>query len=176
MDGGSNAGPSRWVEIGTLGRPHGVRGELRLSLHNRDSDVAGRLDRVELIVAGSSRAARVARVRGSAQGLIVTLQGVADRDAAAALTGAQVKVDSAIFTPPDDDELLGYQLEGLRCVDPSGAQVGVVRSIADFGAGTLLAVALLQGGEVLVPFAEPYVGAVDLLAGTVEVDIADLTD
>jgi ribosomal 30S subunit maturation factor RimM len=47
-----------------------------------------------------------------------------------------------------------------------------VQNLVDFGAGDLLEIRV-KGQNVFVPFAAPYIGAIDLQAGTVEVEAND---
>src|SRR5688500_13196047 len=81
--------PSDRIEVGYVARAHGIRGELRVHLHNPEPTT---LLSAPVVYVGGVRH-QVARVRGTAGGLLVTLAGLADRDAAEALRGKPVEVD-----------------------------------------------------------------------------------
>jgi 16S rRNA processing protein RimM len=87
-----------------------------------------------------------------------------------------VFVPQHVFPPLSDDEWYAYQLKGLSVLDRSArSQIGVVVGLVDFGAGDLLEVRV-RGKNYYLPFAEPYVGDVDLEEGTVEVEIDEFLE
>lgn len=161
---------SEWVEIGVVGAPHGLRGEVRFFAHNPDSEIfrSMPLERVRLVVDGHPRMTRLLALRGSGRGFIVRIHGVDSREAAAALTHARAEIERARFPTPEDGYHV-FALEGLRAIGPGGAEVGRVRTVVDHGAGDILVLDTPRG-EVLLPFAEPWVGEVRLEDGVVEVD------
>ena len=159
-----------WVEWARCGRAHGLRGEVRLFPHNPDSDVLRRIDVVRIVdEGGTARSARLTAVRPSNKFLIARFDCARDRTAAEALCRSTVEIPASLFPALDDDEWYAYQLEGLKLVDRgTGDVIGTVETLADFGAGDVLQVRI-RGQRHYLPFAEPYVGEVDLDAGTVVV-------
>ena len=98
-------------------------------------------------------------------------QAAALREFAEALRGAVLTVRSDQLEPTDDpDEFHDLELEGLRVVQVSGAEVGVVREVVHTPGGELLAVRTSDDREVLVPFVSAIVPEVDLAAGRLVVD------
>lgn len=168
---GDTSREDEWIEWGKIGRPHGLRGELRLFLHFAESEHLGDVQEVRVRTAETTSIQKIASLRPGPKGAIVAFEGVRDRNAADRLKNAVVDVRASLFPPAehDDDEFYAFELEGLDAVDAEGKRIGIVDGIVDFGAGELLA--LRRGPDVtFLPFAEPYVGAVDLDAGTVVVD------
>ncbi|MFT4703084.1 MAG: 16S rRNA processing protein RimM [Bradymonadia bacterium] len=162
-----------WVRFGKLGRAHGLRGEVRFFPSNEGSGNVGRLKDVRLVLEDRVKILRVARVRGAVGKRVLTIEGWGRREDADPWVHASLEVPRNWL--PESDEagaFYGYQLEGLAVIDASGATVGKVIGLLDFGAGDLLEVRV-RGKDVLLPFAEPHVGAIDLEAGTL---VADLTD
>lgn len=160
------------VRYGTLGRAHGLKGEIRFFPLHPDSDRVQALRDVELRSGTERRAARVTGVRRGSNAWLLRIDGVRFRDQAEALVGHEVWVPESLFPAPDDDEYYGYQLEGLAVVDAEGKRIGEVLALVDFGAGDLLEVRV-GGQDIYVPFAAPYVGEVDLDGRTIEVDVQD---
>jgi len=156
-----------------LGRIHGafgVRGELKLESFT--DPVRGILRYQPWILRdarGAEREVSGARARETAKGLVATLPGVADRDAAEALRGAEVWVPRSALPPPAPGEYYWVDLEGLRVVNLEGVDFGTVSHLFSNGANDVMVV---QGErERMIPFAEPdYVRAVDFGAGTITVD------
>lgn len=162
-----------WIEWATTGRPHGVRGEIRLFLHNPDSGANARVRSVRIVAPdGRTLLTDVASLRPGPRSAIARFEQIPDRDAAEAWKNSAVEVRADVFPELDDDEWYAFELEGLSAVRPDGSAYGVVDTLTDFGAGPLLAIR--RGGDVeFLPFAAPYVGEVDREAGTVVVDPTD---
>ena len=141
-----------WIEVARAGRPHGIRGQLRLQVHNPASPLwqPGLLLRAwqpgrpaQALVLESARPAHDA--------WIAQFAGIADRDAAAALTHAVLQLPASLLPPPDDDEVYLHELVGADVIEASnGEVVGRVQGFVET-AQTLMEVRLLQGGTALVP-------------------------
>ena len=144
-----------------------MRGQVTFHPYFAQSGVVPHI-RVMRLVRGASPASmvRVSACHGKPGGWIMTLEGVASRDHAQTLTDAEVWIDSSLIPPLADGEFYSFQLEGLQAVSTDGAVIGEVLGLEDFGAGDLLALRI-DGQLVYLPFAEPHVGTVDLLARTV---------
>lgn len=148
------------VLIAELGRPHGVRGLMRVRAfseaavtgYNPLVDQAGR--RFVLLPRGQD---------------LVAVEGVADRDAAARLTGTKLYVERERLPPPaEEDEFYLADLVGLRAEGAGGVSYGVVLSVEDHGGGPFL---VLSGPpERLVPFTRLAVPVVDIAGGRVVVE------
>lgn len=157
------------IPVGRLGKPHGLRGQLTLHLHHPDSDRIWKAKELTLRDGAGDRIVRVERLERVTKGGIVSLAGCTSREAADALVHAEVLVPSSFFPPLAEGEgFYAFQLEGLTALSETGEKVGVVATLTSFGAGDILVVDV-PGDSWLLPFAEPYVGQVDLVARTVVV-------
>jgi 16S rRNA processing protein RimM len=164
----------RRVEIGVVGRPHGVRGALHVFLHNTASDILKEIDGVELSATGREPAAyRISDVRRAAKSCIVALEGVDRRELAEALTGARVLVPRAALPALEDGEYYVDDLIGLEVLS-GGRLVGeVIGSRAQGGIEVLTVRGELV--DVEVPFVAEYIIAVDIDDARIEVgEIGDL--
>lgn len=167
-----------WIEWAKVGRPHGLRGEVRLFLHNPDSDAIERVDRVRLgRSVEDAIPLRITSLRPGPKAWIVCFDGVNGRNDAEAITNALVFVPADLFPPldRDDEGYYAFELEGLQVLDPQGKAIGKVMSFVDFGAGDMLLIRH-EGDQTYVPFSAPYVGEISLDEGTIVVDIMDLAD
>ncbi len=103
--------------------------------------------------------------------LLAELSGLADREAAALLSGAEVGVPRSELPPVGEGEYYWSDLVGLAVVNREGIVLGEVAAVADFGAHPVLRVATLrEKGELLIPFVEAYVDRVDTAGRRIEVD------
>jgi 16S rRNA processing protein RimM len=116
---------------------------------------------------------RVAERKGTDERPVVRLEGVADRAAAEALTGAALAVAVADAPALEPGEYWAHQLEG--CVVVSGeVAVGVVRRLVALPSCEALAVERPDGGELLVPLVADAVRSIDAGARRIDVDLAFL--
>lgn len=161
------------LTVGRIIRPHGVRGEVVVQPHTDEPDLRYRAG-AEFVPQPALPGGRLLRVRAFRphQGrLIVTFDGVADRNAAEVLRGVLLQVDSADLPAPEDpDEFLDHQLIGLTVETVAGERVGELVRIDHAPAADLLVVARPDGRTTLVPFVAAIVPKVDLAGGRVILD------
>ena len=160
----------RMVLMGRVLGAFGVRGELKVDSF---SDPAGAILRYRPWTlrgaGGVERTLDGVRGRETAKGVVASLPGVDDRDAAEALRGTEILVPRSALPPPGPDEYDWVDLEGLRVVTLEGVALGTVSHLLATGANDVLVV---RGDrERMVPFVQPqFVKAVDFGSGTITVD------
>lgn len=156
------------IALAEVARPHGVKGELRLKVYNRDSDLLRQVREVTLeLPSGKRQTATLKSARWANDALLVTLASSTDRDAADALRGAKLLVDRAAFPPAEDDEYYACDLEGLTVFDADG-EVGTVEEVVEYPTCDALLV-LAPGGRLEIPMIDGVVETVDLSAGKIVV-------
>jgi 16S rRNA processing protein RimM len=160
--------PGRFVPLATIGAPHGVRGELRVKSFTAEPAALGDYGTLR---ARDGRAFEIERLRPLKDDmLVVKLRGVADRDAAARLTGTVIGVARDAFPAPEEDEFYLADLIGLAVVDAAGRPAGRVTNLYNHGAGDIIEVAPEGGGRsALLPFTRAVVPEVDIAAGRIVV-------
>lgn len=148
------------ILVGVVGAPHGVRGELRLKSFTEDpAALAG----FGTLFGRDGRRFVVVTARPLKDGmLVVRLDGVGDRDAAAALTNQQLYVARRDLPEPAEDEFYHADLIGLAAETVAGAPCGHVAALQNFGAGDLLEIAPAAGDTFFVPFTRAFVPVVDV--------------
>jgi 16S rRNA processing protein RimM len=159
--------------VGRISRPHGVRGELTVDVRTDDPDVrlaAGVVLATEPAAAGPLT---VIRSRWHSGRLLVTFDGVADRDQADQLRGTLLLVESGDLEDlADPDDFRDHQLIGLTVVGPDRQPVGEVTQVLHYGQDLLVVAGSgdRAGREILIPFVAAIVPEVDLGAGQLRVD------
>jgi 16S rRNA processing protein RimM len=152
--------------VGVIVRPHGVRGEVVVDV--RTDEPADRFAPGSVLITESGPTLTVESVRPHTGRLIVTFDGVHDREQAEALRRVVLCVDSADLAPPEDpDEYHDFQLVGLTAVDRAGAEIGEVVRIDHAPAADMLVLRRPDGRTALVPFVTAMVPEVDLPGGRV---------
>ncbi|MBR0663660.1 16S rRNA processing protein RimM [Roseomonas hellenica] len=150
------------ILVGEIGRPHGVRGLVKLRSFTADPAAIGTLGPLT-DAAGMRRLGITLKAEGLAQ-----IEGVTDRDAAALLTGTRLYADRAQLPATDAEEFYLADLIGLSAVTEAGENLGMVRDVEEHGAGAFLVVG--EGrGERLLPFTRAVVPVVDIAAGRLTV-------
>jgi 16S rRNA processing protein RimM len=143
------------LEVGRVGKPHGLRGDVTVVMLT---------DREERTTPGArlfadDREVEVQTARRQRQGWVIHFAGVDDRDAAEALRGAVLRAEPL---PALDDELYPDDLLGCEVRDRAGTSFGTVTAIEANPAHDLL---VLDGGALV-----PMVFVVEHSPGTVIID------
>jgi 16S rRNA processing protein RimM len=158
------------VLVGVAVRVHGLRGELAVDVHTDSPDdrfAPGAVLRGRR-VGGPDRALTVESARRHGERLLVRFVEVPDRDAAEAMRGTRLLLDTGALPAPDDpDEFHVHQLEGLRAELADGSVVGTVGEVVHGPGGELLVLRRPEQPDALVPFVRAIVPTVDLAGGRV---------
>lgn len=175
VSGDESASPPGQVVIGRLGRPHGVGGTLHARPTGATLASLGAGEGVRVAPAGApARAMVIESIEGSGERLRVRLAGVADRDAAAALTGAVIEVAPDRVVAPDDPDTFFVE-ELVGCAIRAGERtLGEVIEVHSAPANDVFEVAGADG-PLLIPFTADAVERIDLDARVIRVR-ADLLD
>jgi 16S rRNA processing protein RimM len=162
------------LEIGKIVGAHGIKGELRV---HPSTDFPERLEKKGgrwMLRPNQSQPDRVQLLRGYYQdgkGLyIIQLEGIDDRNAAEALRGCVLMVDSTDRPRIEKGEFLVIDLIGLPVYDQATQTlVGVVRNMLSAGNDLLEVIQEGRAEPILIPFVEPIVPVVDIQAGRIEI-------
>ncbi|MFT8396054.1 ribosome maturation factor RimM [Propionibacterium sp.] len=164
------------VVVAVVGRAHGVRGEVNLTVRTDEPDRRVAPGKV-LMVEGTGRTLTVSSAHWSSGHLQVRFAEAADRTQVEALRGAvlMAHVDET-ERPEDDDEYYDRQLVGLGVHDAAGKAVGTVADVLHLPAQDLLSITT-EDGERLVPLVRALVPEIDLEAGVLKLaDVPGLVD
>ncbi|SFZ75882.1 ribosome maturation factor RimM [Chitinimonas taiwanensis] len=118
---------------------------------------------------GQWRAYKVVDSSVQPKNLNAQLEGVSDRDVAAALKGMTVAVPRSEMPPAAEGEYYWADLIGLEVVNLQGEKLGKVQKLLSTGANDVLVV---QDGETerLIPFVGAIIAAVDQATGVIQAD------
>jgi 16S rRNA processing protein RimM len=153
----------RLVAIGEIGRPHGLRGEVRvIPLTDRPERFAMLAECVLWDETTDRR--QPCRIRGArlqGETLLVSVDGYDSPEAVAALTGRLLAVPESEALPPPDGHFYPWQLVGCRVLTEDGGDVGRVLRV-ESGAAQDLWVVGDERREHLVPAVAEIVREVDI--------------
>jgi 16S rRNA processing protein RimM len=146
--------PDGLLEIGRLGRPHGVRGEIYLSLVSDRPERRKAGSRV--FVAGAWRTIEV--IRPANDRFLVVLEGLGVREEAAKFT------NEVVYGEPIDDPtaLWVHDLVGSHVVGADGAEFGTCVAVIDNPAHAIIETD--RGVLIPVPFVSSHEDGVVVVA------------
>lgn len=146
------------LPIARFGRPHGVRGEIRLWAYNAESPLYDDVIHGWVEAEEGRREIALVSVRWADRFGIARVEGVKWRDQAAELRNLELFIEREALPELEDDELylvdtIGWpvwvELEG-EAGERLG-HIGQVKGYMDTGANAVMRVALQAGGSLLVP-------------------------
>jgi 16S rRNA processing protein RimM len=162
-----------WIEVGSVVRPHGVKGEtsaefaldLRAIIVEktvlRAADAAGRVLALE-----------VERARDHKGRKIIKFRGVDSVEQAEALRGHSLWMTRAQIGPLDEDRWFVQDLLGVSVITEDGEELGTLSEVMHMPANDVYVVRG-EGGEILLPVIDNVVLRVDLEAGTMVVRLME---
>ena len=166
---GPPASESRFLVIGRVTRPHGVRGEVRVAVH---TDLPERFTWLEQVYVGENPPSpmKVENVRFNQQWVLLKLAGIDDRNAAGTLRGAWLQVPEEEGIPLEEGEVYLYQLIGLTVRERGGRELGRLEEIIETPANDVY---LVRGplGELLLPAIADVILEIDAAAGEMIVEL-----
>ena len=156
-----------WVPLAAVGRPHGIKGEVRAHPFNKDSALLLELDEVLVRFVdgerkGESHEVSIDEARQGNDAILLKLHGVDDRDAADEVRGAELCVRRGDFPEPEEGEFYACDVVGARVVSAEGGDdLGVVRELTSYPSVDIL---LVEGprGRYEIPLVDAYVESIDV--------------
>lgn len=150
------------VKIGEIVKPHSIRGEVKVYPYSGQPENFRDYRQVVLQeqAAGGMSAYKVVNSRGQGKLAILQLEGVTDREAAAALSGRTVWVKKSDFPALKADEYYWHQLEGLMVATVAGRELGRVASLFHTAAHDIMVVTG-AGREYLIPVKAEFIREID---------------
>lgn len=159
------------LELGRVVGVFGVRGEVRVHLHNPDSDLLARGRTVVLVdPQGRRHAARLKTRAGAGKRVLGRLDGLTDRDRAAAMKGWRFGIAKSALPALDDDAFYVWQLVGADVHEgeadtPDPPVVGTLVDVQETAAHDVLVVEARDGELHFVPCVHAWVVDLDVAGG-----------
>jgi 16S rRNA processing protein RimM len=134
----TNAEP-RFLVIGRVIRPHGIRGDLRVESH---TDILERFSWLEKVYLDESdgEPLLVENVRFHQKRILLKLKGIEDRNAAESLRHSWLYIPMDEAIPLEEDEYFLYQLIGLKVVNQNGDVLGEISDVLETKANNVFIV------------------------------------
>jgi 16S rRNA processing protein RimM len=149
------------VVVGKVTKAHGLHGEVTVLplTDNPDRFAPGGIVYLE-----DGRALSIRESRDNGARLLVTFEGVGDRNAADALRGSMLVVPESDLPELPDGTYYPHQLEGCEVVTASGRSLGTIADVVANRANDIWITAGPDGEEILVPAIRQVIAEVDIAA------------
>ncbi len=165
----------RFLIIGFIRKPHGVMGELKVSV---ESDEPARFFDLERVYVSrrpndaNPRPLTVENVRFNKEEALVKFAEINGREEAGTLRQHWLFVTLEDALPLAEDEFYAFQAIGINVLTDTGEQLGTVSQILETGANDVF---IVQGeqGEILIPDIEGVILEVDIANGQLLVHLPD---
>jgi len=152
--------------LGRVVGAHGLRGMVRVKWLGDGPDNLMQLRELRLGRTPDDERAQAYEVNGRMPGrpgeVRIGLEGIGDRDAAQALRGRFVLVDSRDLATLPAGEHYWYELVGCRVETGSGEPIGTVKEIWETGAHDVLVIEGTDGRRRLLPAVSEFLREVDV--------------
>lgn len=155
------------ISVGVITKPQGIHGEVKVHCYVDAPAGFSHIDRAYV----GGRLFRVLRSRVMGAELILSLEGVADRNAAELLRGQEVTVDRALADSLKKGDYFICDLVGLSVLADDGTSFGAITDVLQHGAADVFVIEG-QGRTYMVPFLKRLVLSVDLSEGVMVVSAA----
>jgi 16S rRNA processing protein RimM len=162
----------RFMAIGRIVQPHGVRGEVSVEVL---TDFPERFDTIEIVYLGSASEAEARQVKTSRwhqNRVLLSFEGCEDRTTAEGLRGLLVQIPIEEAMPLPEGEYYAHDLIGLDVLTVEGEALGRVNDILFTGANEVYVV-VGPRGQILLPAIADVVERIDLGAGQIVVRLID---
>jgi 16S rRNA processing protein RimM len=160
----------RLILMGVIGRPHGVRGLVRVNAYTEDAqalvdyapliDKTGRKFDLEWV---SENIAQLSEITAAGP------RRITDRLEAERLTNTELFAPRSALPEADEEEFYLADLVGLAARDAAGLDLGKVIAVHDYGGGVSLEIGG-SGAPLVVPFTRQAVPVVDVSNGHIVID------
>ena len=165
-----------YLIVGTVQKPHGIKGELFVRLETDRPDAVFSAGRALILGDGEGRPSdavlTVERARAFKGGMLVKAAGLCARTPELEdMRGRTLLIPRDQADPPGEDEVFYHDLLGMKVVTAAEGEVGTIDEVYDAPAGPMLSVRREGAKELLIPFVRDTIRQVDAAEKVLELDL-----
>jgi 16S rRNA processing protein RimM len=158
------------VEVGRIGRAHGLKGETYLDGCSLSADELLEMrDFTWRSARGLTQTLTLVAVRPANDRLLVGFAGFTSREQVSALTNGELLAEADRIPDPGPGVAYAFQVVGFELRDAAGKPLGTVQDVLNLAAHQVYVV--LGEREYMVPVTPEIVRKVDMEARTITVDL-----
>lgn len=162
------------VAVGVITGAHGIRGQVKIRSFTTDPyDIA---DYDPLLNETGSKRYELKIDAATKNGLVGTVKGIKNRNEAELMKGTKFFIDKTKIPDADEDEFFYEELVGLKVRDASGAAIGTVTAMYDFGAGDIIEIKHSDGAKEMYPFTRASFPDVKVTDGYISAELPEFVE
>lgn len=150
------------IVIGKIVNVVGLKGEVKVYSYAEEPDRFERLEKIFLGTEEKNTEYAVTKVRYKGDMVILTLDGVTDRNAAEALKGLMALMDEADLEELPEGVYYIKDLIGMKVVSDSGVELGTLKDINTNTAQRVYEVARPGKPDILIPGVDEFILDTDM--------------
>lgn len=150
------------IVIGKIVNVVGLKGEVKVYSYAEEPDRFERLEKIFLGTVEKNTEYAVTKVRYKGDMVILTLDGVTDRNAAEALKGLMVLMDEADLEELPEGVYYIKDLIGMKVVSDSGVELGTLKDINTNTAQRVYEIARPGKPDILIPGVDEFILDTDM--------------
>ncbi len=156
--------------IGRIIKPHGIRGEVCVDFYADSPSILGDTIRLKQKPGGETSYAVLA-ARYHHDRLLLSLEGVPDRDSAESLRGAEIFISRARLPKLDDGEIYLADLPGFTVIlQETGEKLGSITDVDLSSGQEIWQITTREGKDILFPAVPEFVTELDPESKTARID------
>ena len=170
----SNEFGPKYLLLGQVLRPHGIRGELRMRILTDYPERITELEQIYIgtdVTADNAVAYQVQHMRMHKGYGLLQIEGVNTRDQADFFRKLYVMVAITDAVPLEDGEFYLYQVMGITVRTVQGEELGSVIDVIETGANDVYVLKSQQYGEILIPVTAETIVETNIAAGYIIVKL-----
>lgn len=149
----------------------GLKGEVKAKVFTATPDA---LPRYGALHTRDGRTLKITAFRPTKEGeAVIAFEGVADRNAAEALKGAELFVARTALPATAEEEFYHADLLGLEARDSEGRTLGRVSAVHNFGASDVIELTRPDGDHVHLAFTKETVPVINIADGFIVVAVPE---
>ncbi len=147
---------------------HGVKGLVKLLPYGENPSILETADAV-FTDPKSAKTIKITLKNPVGPHILAEIAEITNREDALALKGTELYIEESALPALDNENTFYYNdLKGLKALDETGTEFGTIIAVDNFGAGDLLEIQPLDGGnQFYLPFTKENTGAVSLKEKTI---------
>ncbi|HET7629309.1 MAG TPA: ribosome maturation factor RimM [Bacillales bacterium] len=156
---------SKWLNVGKITKPHGLRGEVKVYATTDFPDERFAPGNTLYLDEGKDKPKKplvVETRRTHKQFELIRFEGYGTINDVEALNGAILKIPIEDLDLLDEGEFYYHEIIGCRVVTDDGKTIGTIKEILETGANDVWVVKRQFGKDALIPYIEDVVKKVDV--------------
>ena len=140
------------IEIGSIIKPHGLKGELKLKLHSPESNLILNIDNIYV----DNQIIKIDYSKKVSNGILIKFVSKNTRNSIEDLIGKKLFVDKDIIPLAPKGENYYFELIGSKVVY-NNVEIGTLIEIVETKANNIYVVKELNGNEILIPKTKSFI-------------------